>query len=281
MRLSRRATVAGASASLLFGGAAAAPERVVSLNPCLDSILVRVAQRSQIAALSHFARDPNASNVAEEAKSLPFTYESAEEIVGLRPTLVLTSLHTSLATHHMLERLGVRVELFNVPDRVEASLDDIRRIASLLGRQAQGEHLIGQINQALTLAAPPAGEVLIPALIFQPNGFAAGEDTLPDEMLKRCGFQNVASRYGVRKWGNVGLEALLANPPAILLSGRSSATGGTWAERLLRHPALLALKGRMKVADFPERLLYCGGPTLMETADTLARARRAFHAGRL
>ena len=31
---------------------------------------------------------------------------------------------------------------------------------------------------------------------------------------------------------------------------------------------------RMRREVFPQRLLYCGGPVLIETAATLARARR-------
>ena len=45
----------GAAAALIAAPAVAhpAPRRIVSLNACLDAILVHVADRGQIAALSH------------------------------------------------------------------------------------------------------------------------------------------------------------------------------------------------------------------------------------
>src|SRR4051794_24237649 len=49
--------VAGLAAMVIHGSAWAAPQRVVSLSPCLDVILVNVADRDQIAALSHFSRE--------------------------------------------------------------------------------------------------------------------------------------------------------------------------------------------------------------------------------
>jgi iron complex transport system substrate-binding protein len=42
----------------------------------------------------------------------------------------------------------------------------------------------------------------------------------------------------------------------------------------MRHPALASLSGRMVQAQLDEKLLYCGGPVLIQTAAALAQARR-------
>ncbi|MEG0818916.1 MAG: ABC transporter substrate-binding protein, partial [Brevundimonas sp.] len=119
--------------------AKAAPRRVVSLNACLDAILVHVADRGQIAALSHYAREPVGSTISEVAKTLPFTWETAEEVIALRPDLVLTSRHSALATRNALGRMNIPTELFSVPDSVGRSLDQVREVARLVGRPARGE----------------------------------------------------------------------------------------------------------------------------------------------
>ncbi|MFK0299527.1 ABC transporter substrate-binding protein [Brevundimonas sp. NPDC090276] len=251
-----------------------APRRVVSLNACLDAILVHVADRGQIAALSHYAREPVGSTISEVARTLPFTWETAEEVIALRPDLVLTSRHSALATRNALGRMNITTELFAVPDSVAASLDQVREVARLVGRPARGEALIARIEAALAAAAPPPGSRPLKALIYQPNGFAAGRGTLMDEMMTRAGFQNVAGRYGLGKWGNVPVERLLADPPQVLLSGTPAQGSRTWADRVMRHPALASLSGRMVQAQLEEKLLYCGGPVLIQTAAALAEARR-------
>ncbi len=270
----RRAALVAGSAVLLEAATPGPPERVVSLNPCLDAILLAVADRAQVAALSHYARDPYSSTVAETARSLPFTYESAEEVMALRPDLVLASRHTAPATRAALQKFGVALELFDVPVTVAASLAQVDRVARLVGHPDRGAALITRIRAALAAAAPPPGARPVSVLVFQPQGFAAGDETLIGELLRRTGFVNAAARYGLKSWGNVSLERLIADPPDLLLSGEVSPGAPTWAERVVSHPALRALAGRMQRATFPERLLYCGGPSLIATAELLAQARR-------
>jgi iron complex transport system substrate-binding protein len=99
-----------------------------------------------------------------------------------------------------------------------------------------------------------------------------------DAMLSACGFRNVALRYGMKQSGHVPLEQLIADPPQVLLAGETAPGAATWAERVVSHPALRSLDGRMHRATFPMRLFYCGGPVLIETAEALARARRGYEA---
>lgn len=273
MSLSRRAVVGWALALGAATPAVAGPRRIASLNACLDAMLVHLADRSQIAALSHYAREPRGSTVAAQARTLPFTWETAEEIIALQPDLVLASQHSALATRNALKRLHVPVERFAVPKTVEESLGQVRRMARLIGHPERGEQLVARIRAAIAEATPRPGSRRLSALIYQPNGFAAGPHTLADEMMTLAGFDNVARRYGLKSWGNVPLELLLADPPEVLLVGEPAPGARSWADRVMTHPALGALKGRMRQARFPERLLYCGGPVLIQSAQAMARAR--------
>jgi iron complex transport system substrate-binding protein len=256
------------------GAAEAAPRRIVSLNACLDVMLVHLADRRQIAALSHYAREPQGSTIAAVAKTLPSIWESAEEVISIQPDLVLASRHSAPATRNALQRLGVPVERFSVPKTVAESRDQVSRVARLVGRPARGEALLARIDAALAAARPPVGTRALTALIYQPNGFSPGPGTLADELMTLAGFENVARRYGLKTWGNVPLERVLADPPEVLLVGEVSPGARSWADRVMTHPALKALDGRLRQARVPERLLYCGGPVLIETAAALAQAHR-------
>jgi len=169
------------------------PQRVVSMNLCLDSVLVELVPRDHILALSQYSRDPWRSTIAGIAATLPYTNETAEEVVALRPDLVLASRHSAIATRNALARVGVRFELFGVPQTIDESLQQIRRLATLLHRKAEGEALIGRIQNAIVRARPAPGERTLTAAIYQPGGLTTGANTVVGQLMSIAGLDNVAA----------------------------------------------------------------------------------------
>jgi len=85
-------------AALALALAAASP-RVVSLNPCVDAVLMQVADPAQIAAISHYSQDPAATSIPLAlARRFKATSETAEEVVALAPDLVITGEHVAPST---------------------------------------------------------------------------------------------------------------------------------------------------------------------------------------
>lgn len=246
------------------GAAPARPQRIVTLNPCLDAIVVGLVEPSRIVGISHHSRDPEASLVADAAQRLPVVGETAEEIAQRRPDLVLTSRHMSLSTRRALMRLKVPLVEFDVPGSVEESYAQIRRIARLTGQAAAGERMIAAIAARLDRARPLGGAPVIPTMIFHSSGYTPGAGTLPDDLLRRTGFTNAAAPLGTG-WGKVTLEQLVSHPPALLIASVTGAGGA----RELRHPVLRGAR-RIRQVTIPSRLLYCGGPTIPFAAEALA-----------
>lgn len=257
----------------------AAPARIVSLNPCLDAILVELVPTQRIAAISHYSRDPLRSPIASLARSLPITYETAEEIVALRPDLVLTSRHSAIPTRNALRRVGIRYELFDVAFSVADSLAQIRRIAALVGNPAEGEALAARIERAIETARLPAGAPRLTAAVYETGGLTAGANTVTNELMQIVGLDNLAARYGIRTHRPLPLELIVATPPDLLLVGEVPAAAGTQAAQIVRHRALRKLSAARR--NFPARFMYCSGPTIVEAAAALAAARDAVYAARL
>lgn len=253
--------------------ASAAPQRIVSLNPCLDAVLVELVPYERILALSHYSRDPWRSTIATLAQTLPITYETAEEIVALQPDLVLASRHSAIATRNALRRVGIRFELFDVPSSIEESLTQIRQLASLLHREAEGAALVARIEQAIADAHPASGARPLTAAVYQPGGLSSGSATVTGELMQVAGLDNIAARLGVQKYRPLPLELLISTPPEILLVGETTRGAATHAERIVHHRALRALQTRMSREPFPVRLLYCAGPAMIDALDALVAAR--------
>lgn len=275
MDWTRRAVVAAGAVLPLSAGSAqaAAPRRVVSINVCTDGMLLDLGDRSQIAALSHYSREAENLTVVGRAKPFPVTRETAEEIIALRPDLVLASRHTALATREALRKLGIRIESFGVPSTIAESRAQVLNVSKALGYPERGEALVARIDAAFAAAAPRTGMRRPLALVFQSNGFTAGTETLTGELLARAGFENAAARYGLRRWGNLRLEQLLADPPDLLISGQRMDGAPVWSDRIGRHPALSAVAGRMRRDTVPEGLLFCGGSVFIHAIARLAAVR--------
>lgn len=253
--------------------ATAAPTRIVSLNPCIDGLLVELAPHEHIAAISHYSRDPWQSTIADIAQTLPITHETAEEVVALQPDLVLAGQYSAVATRHALARVGIRVELFDVPTSIAESHAQVRRLAALVHQEQRGETLIARIDAAIAAARRPQGTPTLTAAVYQAGGLTAGVGTITDELMRIVGLDNIPSRYGIYQHQPIAIEDLLRSPPDILLVGDTTEGAPTHAERIVNHRALRALHERMARMEYPARLLYCAGPTMLYALDALVAAR--------
>ncbi|WP_029623650.1 ABC transporter substrate-binding protein [Sphingomonas sp. PAMC 26617] len=268
----RRLLALPVAAALLASAAPARPPRIVSINPCIDAVLVRIADPAQIAGISHYSQDPRATSIPlGVANRFRATSGTAEEVVALRPDVVLTGPHTEPATVAALKRLHIRLVQFTVPESVAESVVQVRDIAAATGHVERGVALAARI----TAAATPARATPLPALIWQSGGLVPGSGTLPDELLRRAGFRNMSAAYGLKKWDVLPLEYLIAQPPRVLLSVAAAEAG---EDRLTAHPAVRRLARRITVAPYPARLMNCGGPTIIDAMARLKQVRRGFTA---
>lgn len=251
--------------------AAPAHQRIVSLNPCTDAILAEVADPQQIAALSSYSRDPASSSMdLATARRFAAIDGTLEEVVALRPDLVVGSNFVSPAMRAAFARLGLRYEAFGITPTVADSLAQIRAIAALAGHPARGEALIGRIEAALAANAAPAGGAPVPAVVWQSGGIVPGQGTLITELLQRTGFTNAAAVRGMHQADVLPLEVLLSAPPRVIFAAGNPLSN---EDRMLGHPALEGLE-RTRREAFEPALLWCGGPTIIRTAQRLGAARR-------
>ncbi|MBB4640118.1 ABC transporter substrate-binding protein [Rhizorhapis suberifaciens] len=256
----------------LTGPAAARPLRIVSLNPCADAILMHIADPSQIAAISHYSHDPRATSIPlSQALRYPATSGTAEEVLAKRPDLVIAGPHVDLPTIHALERQNINLLRIDVPETIEQSQSQIAQIAATLNVPRRGKLLNARIDAALSKARP-ADDTFIPALIWQGGGMVPGAGTLADDLLRRTGFRNMSSAYGLRQWDILPLEHLLARPPRVLFSA-GAAEGKR--DRMLNHPAIRRLSHRVAMFDYAPRLLHCAGPSMIDAVTRLAEVRRS------
>lgn len=242
--------------------------RIVSINPCIDAVLMQVADPAQIAGISHYSQDARATSIPlAQAVRFHATSGTAEEVLALAPDVVITGPHVEPATIAALKRMRIALVQYPVPESVAESVAQVRAIATLARHARRGVMLAARIDAA---ARPVAGAPM-PALIWQGGGLVPGAGTLADELMRRAGFRNMSAAYGLKKWDVLPLEYLVASPPRVLLSPSLAAVG---EDRVTAHPAIRRLAARITVAPYATRLMNCGGPTIVAAMAQLRQIRR-------
>lgn len=254
------------------------PQRIVSINLCADQILLDLVSRDRIMALSHLAADPSVSPAFEAARGIPATRGEAEVVLGFDPDLIIAGQSSTTATVALLERVGRSVVKVPLVSDLEAVRRLVRRVAAAVGEGERGERLVVDFDRRLAASSayPSArsSESSAPrALTYQVNGLASGTGSLMDAVLAIAGFRNHAQSLGLGAGGTVPLEALLANPPDLLiLSGPVDEYRTAVAENL-RHPALAALQRTIPSMILPWRTWLCGTPHIAGAIEHLVQAR--------
>jgi iron complex transport system substrate-binding protein len=251
---------------------AAAPARVVSMNLCADELVLRLADRDQIAAVTHLAGDPRGSTVAASAAGLPVMRGLSEEIVALRPDLVIAGAFTTRTTIGMLKRLGFPVLELGVPTDLDGVRDQIRLVAAALGREARGSTLIAALDARLA-AIEPAPR-LLRTLVMRPNAFTVAPGSLGDALIRAAGLTNVAAEIGRDGFGQVPLEAAALSGADLVVVDEAEPGAPSLADTVSHHPVFRVIAHGGRVVAIPNRLWTCSGPQIAEVVERLAEAAR-------
>ncbi|UJX46086.1 ABC transporter substrate-binding protein [Xanthobacter sp. YC-JY1] len=244
--------------------------RVVSLNLCTDELALRLADPGQVLSVTHLARDPLASNVADRAREVPVNRGLAEEVVPLKPDLVLVGAYTTRTATAVLRRLGFEVLELGDPQTLEEAYAQIRMVAERLGVPERGAAMVRQMEEAFARLPPVAGPRPT-AVVLRPNGFTTGRGSLADELMEKAGLSNLAARLPTDKMGQLALEEIVRAAPDLVVVNAEETAPPSLADALLHHPALAPFKDR--TLALPLRLWTCAGPDLAEAAVLLAAAR--------
>lgn len=252
------------------GAHAATPSRVVSINACGDQLLLALAERSQIAAVTRYVDEPSMSYFMNDAAGLTRISGAAEEVLKLQPDLVLAGRFTRRETRTRLKSLGVRVELLRPARSLDHVRALIRQVGGLLGREAEAEIRIGQLEQALTGARRAAKGLRV--LQLQRRGFVAGQGTLFNAILAHLGGTNAAGGSAIRSVGRVSTEALVKLRPDAVVMFYTDLQAVDQGAALLLHPALRRTLPPDRLITLDMNTMVCGGPQNVVAIRNLERA---------
>ncbi|OAN58435.1 ABC transporter substrate-binding protein [Sphingomonas sp. TDK1] len=272
--------IGAALLACLWVGACAAPPTaggggIVSMNPCADATLLELVPPSRIAAISHYSQAPDSTSIPlAVARRFRGNNGTAEEVIGLKPDLVIASSFTAPSTREAFARTGLKVLYLSIPPSIEDSKAQVAEIAAAVGQQARGAALNARIDAAVAAArwrGPTA-----PALLWIGGNLVTGGKTLLDDMMTHAGFSNQAAHYGLTHTGHLPMERVIADPPRVMLAPEGVGHDADSRAAILRKRAIAETGLPVFQAQFPRQLVNCGGPVIPAAMNRLAAIRRSF-----
>lgn len=243
----------------------AKPQRIVSLNSCTDQLLLTLAPRERIVALTFQAAQPQLSTQWQAAQGIRQVRGSAEEVLALQPDLVLAGAFTTRHTIKLLRQFGVPVVTLPPAQDFATVRDQLQQVAHLIGEEQRGAVALAAFDRdlaKLTRTPPRSGA------FYHQSGYSHGSGMLANAVMQGSQMDNVAVAAGVRGSGYLALERLLIEQPDWLITSDYKRDVPTLGSRILDHPALRGLPGGELV--MPGRLITCGGVWNLNAAQLLA-----------
>lgn len=202
--------------------AATQPERIVSLDLCMDWSLAHHADPAQVASLSSMhLRYP----VDWMSHSWPHHDGTLEQIVELQPDLVLAGEYTALLLRERLRSLGYRVEVMSLPSTLGEVEAYERQLLTLIGGDP------GKAIPAPEITSPPRDAQRL--LLLDANAIGIGRGTFEHQILGQAGWRNYLEGAGLVK---LDLEKIISDPPDAILF--AAPTHQALANRFAEHPVL-------------------------------------------
>lgn len=257
--------------------AQARPQRIVSMNLCTDELLMRLVEPARIASITYLSQQSlNAPlGLSDITRQLKSNRGLAEEVLMLKPDLVLAGAYSTTTATGILERLGVRVIRFQPEASFEDMRANIRKMGAMVGESARAEELITAFDRRLAdlRAQLPPGPPPVFADIGV-NNYVSGSDTLYAEVVHAGGYLTLGEALGFSGYRNISLEQILGVRPGLLSADTPWTDPPSISTMALRHPALREMAARTPRISIPERYTTCGAPSVLGAVQLLVEARR-------
>lgn len=212
--------VDGTNTRLAYGLSA---QRIVSLMPNVTEMLYYIKLGSNLVGVSDYCDYP------AEAKALPsvggMLDSSAEQIIALRPDLVVAYQGNSLELVAQLRKAGLRVLAFKEAATLEEvgdQMETLYRVAGRAGAPVPAELALWRSRlKHETIKSYPNAKFF--RFFFGYPGevaYSAAPGSFIDDLLRRAGADNIV-RDGAQRWPQLSAEFILAAQPEWILTATS------------------------------------------------------------
>jgi iron complex transport system substrate-binding protein len=253
------------------------PVRIISLTPSNDEILCALVDEKRITGLSKYSQDDATSHVADIARRINvFIDRDAEQIISLRPDLILAARYTKLDLRSLISQTGVPIFIatdFRNFDQIEAN---VRLIGRAVGEEERADAVVAGMRQKLAAARarlrPDRAGLRV--LYLAPGNFTAGAGTSIHEILVAAGLKNAVADAGVNGNVKIAAEQMSRMDPDLILIGSGYERDRGFRSQLESDQQLSTLDAikHKRIIEVPSRSVLTVSHRVADAVDMLVES---------
>ena len=242
--------------------------KIVSLDYCADQYVLKLAEPENILALSPDAT-ASFSYFREEAKSFPTVRPRAEDVLLLKPDIVVRTYGGGPNATAFFEHSGISVVQIGYASDLNGVKAVIESAAQQMDAESRGSKLMAEMDSRLN--ALPNSQSRLNTLYLTSKGAVAGKQTMIDDLMSKAGVLNFQQASG---WTSIPLERLAYESPQLIATGffeTSDLNSDRWTPA--RHPVAQRALAEIPLVNIPGAWTACGAWFLLDAVEALADAR--------
>ena len=129
----------------------AKPKKILTFAMYTDQIVLGLVTSDRLVGINVLLDDPVVSNIIPIAKKVTRKIgdPSAEQVLSMKPDLIIVSDWTDAAKIQSMRDLGLKVVSVKAPVTIQDAKDAVSQVAAAIGEPEKGKQLVGLMDKKL------------------------------------------------------------------------------------------------------------------------------------
>ena len=240
---------------------ASKPKRILTFSMYTDQIVLGLVTSDHLVGINSLLDDPVLSNIIPISKKISKKVGNpgAEEVLSMKPDLVIVSDWTQAEKIQSMRDLGLKVVSVKSPETIQDAKDAVSQVAAAIGEPEKGRQLIGMMDKKLaeirektSKIKPEQRKNIVLLSLMTAYG---GSGCAYDDACREANVINGIAAAGLKNGQQLTKEMLIKINPDIMLlpvyTGQGSYDTQAFIDSYLKDPSLQTVK-----AIKEKRLIY-------------------------
>ena len=259
------------------------PKRILTFAMYTDQIVLGLVTSDHLVGINTLLDDPVLSNIIPIAKKITkkIGNPSAEEVLSMKPDLVIVSDWTQAEKIQSMRDLGLKVVSVKSPETIQDAKDAVSQVAVAIGEPEKGRQLIGMMDKKLaeirektSKIKPEQRKNIVLLSLMTAYG---GTGCAYDDACREANVINGIAAAGLKNGQQLTKEMLIKINPDIMLlpvyTGQGSYDTQAFIDSYLKDPSLQTVKAiKDKHLIYPrEQFVYNCSQDIVYCVQEIAR----------